>query len=104
MNMALPKMTDEQRAAALEKAKIARAKRSALRADIKAGKTSLADVLSSDDDIAKKTKVKQILVSLPGVGAVTAQKAMEEIGIDENRRVGGLGSNQKEKLLAKFAK
>ena len=102
--MPLPKMTDEQRAAALEKAKAARAKRSALRADIKAGKISLAEVLGSTDEIVKKTKVKQILVSLPGVGAVTAQKAMEEIGIDENRRVGGLGSNQKEKLLARFAK
>ena len=102
--MALPQMTPEQRAAALEKAKIARAKRSALRADIKAGKISLKEVLESTDDIAKKTKVKQILVSLPGVGKVTAEAAMEEIGIDENRKVGGLGSNQKVKLLDRFSK
>lgn len=100
--MALPTMTEEQRAAALEKAKAARAARSALRADIKAGKISLEDVLNSDDDVAKKTKVSQVLVSLPGVGKVTVAKVMEEIGIQENRKVGGLGSVQKAKLLEKL--
>ena len=102
--MPLPKMTDEQRAAALEKAKEARAKRAKLKADIKAGKISLKKVLNSKDEIAKKTKVQQILVSLPGVGKVSAQKAMDEIGIAENRRVGGLGSAQKEKLIERFDK
>ena len=102
--MPLPKMTDEQRAAALEKAKEARAKRAKLKADIKAGKVSLKKVLNSKDEIVKKTKVQQILVSLPGVGKVSAQKAMEEIGIAENRRVGGLGTAQKEKLLETFGK
>ncbi len=63
-----------------------------------------AKVLNSDDEITKKTKVLQILVSLPGVGKVTAQKAMEEIGIAENRRIGGLGSAQKEKLIERFGK
>ena len=102
--MPLPKMTAAQRAAALEKAKEARAKRAKLKADIKAGKISLKKVLNSKDEIAKKTKVQQILVSLPGVGKVSAQKAMEEIGIAENRRVGGLGSAQKEKLIERFGK
>ena len=100
--MPLPKMTDEQRAAALEKAKEARAKRAKLKEDIKSGKLTLTKVLNSDDEITKKTKVLQILVSLPGVGKVTAQKAMEEIGIAENRRIGGLGSAQKEKLIERF--
>ncbi len=102
--MPLPKMTAAQRTAALEKAKEARAKRAKLKADIKAGKISLKKVLNSKDEIAKKTKVQQILVSLPGVGKVSAQKAMEEIGIAENRRVGGLGSAQKEKLIERFGK
>lgn len=102
--MPLPKMTDEQRAAALEKAKEARAKRAKLKEEIKAGKMSLSKVLNSSDEITKKTKVIQILVSLPGVGKVTAQKAMEEIGIADNRKVGGLGSVQKEKLIERFGK
>ena len=102
--MPLPKMTDEQRAAALEKAKEARAKRAKLKEDIKSGKLTLTKVLNSDDEITKKTKVLQILVSLPGVGKVTAQKAMEEIGIAENRRIGGLGSAQKEKLIERVGK
>ena len=32
------------------------------------------------------------------------KKAMEEIGIAENRRIGGLGSAQKEKLIERFGK
>ena len=97
--MALPQMTEEQRAAALEKAKKVRAERSKIRADIKSGKLSLKKVLESDNDVIKKTKVSQILVSLPGVGKVTVEKVMAEIGIQENRRVGGLGSAQKAKRL-----
>ena len=100
--MALPQMTEEQRAAALEKAKKVRAERSKIRADIKSGKLSLKKVLESDNDVIKKTKVSQILVSLPGVGKVTVEKVMAEIGIQENRRVGGLGSAQKAKLLEKL--
>ena len=102
--MPLPKMTDEQRAAALEKAKKARAKRAKLKEDIKSGKVSLKKVLNSKDEITKKTKVIQVLTALPGVGKVTAEKAMDEIGIAENRRVGGLGSAQKEKLIERFGK
>ena len=49
--MPLPKMTDEQRAAALEKAKEARAKRAKLKEDIKSGKLTLTKVLNSDDEI-----------------------------------------------------
>ncbi|MDO4183530.1 MAG: integration host factor, actinobacterial type [Coriobacteriia bacterium] len=102
--MALPKMTPEQQAAALEKAKKARAKRAALKADLKAGKKKLSSVLNSKDEIVKKTKVVQVLTALPGVGKITAEKAMEEIGIPEGRRVGGLGSKQKEALIEKFGK
>ena len=51
--MPLPKMTDEQRAAALEKAKEARAKRAKLKEDIKSGKlTGSLSCMSCDDLIA----------------------------------------------------
>ena len=67
--MALPNLSPEQRAAALKKAAEARQKRAALRADIKAGKMSFADVMrKADDPIVARMKVSTLLESLPGFG------------------------------------
>jgi dihydrodipicolinate synthase/N-acetylneuraminate lyase len=97
--MALPTLTPEQRAEALAKAQAARKKRSELLASVKSGKTSIAQVLAKHDDITKKTKVAQVIKALPGYGPAKAAAVMEEAGIDDNRRVGGLGDQQRKKLL-----
>jgi ribosomal protein S13 len=47
--------------------------------------------------------VHSLLAALPGIGKIRATQVMKEIGISESRRVRGLGSNQKELLLARFA-
>jgi ribosomal protein S13 len=57
----------------------------------------------SDDEIVGKMRVKYLLESLPQVGKITAAKIMNEIGIDEVRRIQGLGSRQKADLLERFA-
>lgn len=100
--MALPTMTPEQRAKALEAAAAARAKTSAARAGLKDGSVKLADVLSSEDKAIKRMKVKSVLAALPGVGAKTTEKIMHEHEIDENRRIGGLGARQREALLERL--
>ena len=60
---------------------------------------SLADALSSTDVNVGKLKVVSLLESLPGVGKVKARRIMDDIGIADNRRVQGLGAQQKSKLL-----
>lgn len=81
-----------------------RSLRAQLRQEIKSGKLTIADVLErSDDEIVGKMRVKYMLESLPQVGKITAAKIMNEIGIDEVRRIQGLGSRQKADLLEKFA-
>ncbi len=97
--MPLPSLTPEQREQALAKAAEARRARSEMLAALKSGQTSLAEVLDSTDEVAKKTKVLQVLKALPGVGAVKAAALMEQAGVDEKRRVGGLGEQQRRKLL-----
>jgi hypothetical protein len=101
--MALPVLSPEQRQEALAKAREARAARSALLAEVKAGTLTLAGVLDRDDDLARKTKVAQVLRALPGVGKAGAAATMERAGIPAERRVGGLGARQREHLLAEFA-
>jgi hypothetical protein len=103
--MALPPaLSPEQRAAALEKAAIARRERAELKEKLKMGTLNLPELLgiAEKDEIVGKMKVLAVLESLPGVGKVKARRTMEEIGISETRRVRGLGEQQRSKLLAAF--
>lgn len=94
-----PQLTPEQRAAALAKAGEARAARADIKARLKMGSMSLLEALDSDDPNVAKLKVVAMLESLPGVGKVKARRVMEDIGIADNRRVQGLGAQQRSALL-----
>jgi hypothetical protein len=101
--MALPVLTPEQRQASLAKAREVRTARSALLAELRANTVTLADVLGREDDLARRTKVSQVLRAVPGVGPARAAAIMERAGIPAERRVGGLGARQREQLLAEIA-
>jgi hypothetical protein len=99
-----PKLTDEQRKAALEKAAEVRRARAELKEKLKMGSLSLRELLEQgeNDDVIGKMKVVAVLESLPGVGKVKARRTMEEIGISDTRRVRGLGDQQRSALLKAF--
>ncbi len=104
VGMALPKLSEADRKKALEKALEVRRKRAEVREKLKSGKMSLADALKMENDpVVGRMKVATLLQSLPGIGKVRAQKIMEKVGISENRRVKGLGKNQKEALLKELS-
>ena len=100
-----PKLTDAQRRAALEKAAEARRVRAELKALIKMGSRNIHDVLELSDtnEIISRTKVLAILESMPKIGKVKARRIMQEIGIAENRRLRGLGDQQRAALIAEFS-
>ena len=102
--MALPPLTPEQRAAALEKAAIARRERAAVKNRLKYAQGSLKEVIADgkENEVVGKMKVSALLESMPGVGRVRARQIMEEVGISESRRVRGLGQNQVASLLERF--
>ncbi|RVW09050.1 integration host factor [Prescottella agglutinans] len=102
--MALPTLTPEQRAQALEKAAASRRARATLREELKTGKASFADVLgrAGTDEIVGRAKVLYILESLPKIGKATALEIITDLGISETRRMGGLGSNQRAELLERL--
>ena len=104
--MALPPLTPDQRAAALEKAARARKERAEVKARLKKAELTLSQVLKDGqtDDILGKMKVSALLEAVPGIGKVRARQIMEEIGISESRRVRGLGSNQIAALVERFAR
>ncbi|NGO71046.1 integration host factor, actinobacterial type [Streptomyces boncukensis] len=102
--MALPPLTPEQRAAALEKAAAARRERAAVKSRLKHSGASLHEVIAEGqkNDVIGKMKVSALLESLPGVGKVRAKQIMERLGISESRRVRGLGTNQIAALEREF--
>ncbi|MFD7954398.1 integration host factor, actinobacterial type [Streptomyces ardesiacus] len=100
--MALPALTNDERDAARQKAILARRARSAVRASLKAGTLTLAQVLDRADSVVGRMPVRQLLTALPGIGQVRATRSMTALGIPEGRRVQGLGPAQRAKLLEEF--
>jgi guanylate kinase len=100
-----PPLTAEQRSAALLKAKESRARRSALKSDIKNQKISVAGVLdlSKVDSAVAKMRVIELIESIPGVGKVRAQTLITKLEISPSRRIGGLGAHQRLNLIKEFA-
>jgi hypothetical protein len=104
-----PQLTPEQRQLALEKAAVARRQRAEVKDKLKIGSLTLPELFDAADtkddsgEMLAKLKVVSVLESLPGVGKVRARNIMSELDISESRRLRGLGANQRQALLAKFA-
>jgi hypothetical protein len=99
--MAPPIMTPEQRDAARVKAGQVRTARAELKGRLKRGEITLADAVAGE--LTARMKVSELLAALPGVGKAKAADVMERLKISDNRRVGGLGTNQRAELLGLFA-
>ncbi|MEO6702347.1 MAG: integration host factor, actinobacterial type [Jatrophihabitantaceae bacterium] len=99
-----PELTPQQRAVALEKAAAARSVRARVRAELKAGELSLAELFdrSGSDQALATMRVTALLESLPGYGKVRAADLLAELRIASSRRVRGLGPNQRAALLARI--
>lgn len=103
--MALPPLTPEQRAAALEKAAQARRVRAELKDRLKHSGLTLREILDmgEGDEVIGKLKVVALLEAMPGVGKVRAARIMEKLDISPSRRVRGLGAKQRSALEREFA-
>lgn len=103
--MALPSLSAEQRAAALEKAARARRERAAIKDKLKRNGASLAEVLTAaeTDDVVGKMRVVEVVSSMPGIGKVRAAQIMDRLEIAQSRRLRGLGAKQRAALLDEFA-
>ena len=100
-----PKLTDEQRRQALEKAAEARRVRAEVKELLKTGSLRLSELFAraESDDMIAGLKVESLIASMPGTGKIKAKRLMESLEIAENRRIRGLGERQKEALLAEFS-
>ena len=101
--MAIPQLSPEERAKALEKAKEARIKRAKVRDDLKSGKLALKQVVAmKDDPVIGRMKVSTLIETLPGYGKAKSEKIMNELQIAPSRRLRGLGERQEKALLERL--
>lgn len=101
--MALPKLTQDEKRKALEKAQLMRSQRAQIRDRLKRGELTLRDVLAdSSSEVVGRMRVAYLLQSLPQVGKVTTEKIMGEVGIHASRRIQGLGKRQIDALLERL--
>lgn len=100
-----PKLSDEQRKAALEKAAEARRVRAEVKELLKTGSLRISELFerAESEDLLAGLKVESLIASMPGTGKIKAKRLMESLGIAENRRIRGLGDKQKEALIAEFS-
>ena len=99
-----PKLTAQQRAAALAKSTASRQVRAAVKARVKLGELSLSAVfdLAQNDEAIAKMRVAELLESFAGVGKIRALAMLERLQISQTRRIQGLGVAQRQNLLKEF--
>lgn len=102
--MALRPLTDDERAAAREKATRARAERAEIKKGLRERRTTIAEVLerADEDEALSRLKVSDLIEAHPGIGRVRSAAIMDEIGIARTRRLRGLGVHQRRALVAHF--
>jgi guanylate kinase len=99
-----PKLTADQRAAALAKSTAARQVRAAIKARVKSSELSLSAVfeLAMSDEAIAKMRVVELLESFSGVGKVRAIAILDRFSISQTRRIQGLGIAQRKNLIREF--
>jgi len=86
--------------AALAEANRVRSLRAALKADLRAGRVSLASLLTSPPDFARSAKVATLLGATPQCGPAKAAKIMDRCRIAQSKTVAGLSERQRSELIA----
>ena len=97
-----PDPPEVDRIAAGKAAVAARQARAAVKAAVANRSRTALDAAQagwSDADSAEAgMRVRELLTSIPGLGPTRVAKALDELGISDKKRVGGLGSRQRVKL------
>ena len=99
--MGLRPLTESDRTTARLKATAARVERAELKAKVKSGAMTVAEVIEAAGSMESvgRLRVSELLESLPGIGPVRAAAIMETVRIAPSRRLRGLGIHQRRALI-----
>lgn len=102
--MALNNLSDSDRRKGLEKARQVRKKRAEIKESLKKGKLNIKSLFKDKKLYAdiSNMKVINLISALPGNGRVNALKILKDLKISPNKKIGGLGRNQKDSFYKFF--
>lgn len=91
-----PELSSEQRSAASAKAVANRRRRAEVKAQIRDGEITWAQLLelSRTDEVVAAIMVKEALLAFPGVGPRRVERYMAAGKVSQTRRLRGLGARQ----------
>lgn len=94
-----PDRSRDQRMRALVLANETRSARARLKRDLRAGRVRFADLLADPPVELQSAKVYAVLLSVPHVGRVKANRVFVRAGMSPSKTFGGLTDRQREELL-----
>ncbi len=97
---AAPPRSLVQRLDALERANDVRTKRAAHKRDLKGGRCTIHELLLEPPAYMHTAKVFDILLAVPTVGRVKANKIFRQCGVSPSKTIGGMTQRQRDELIA----
>ena len=101
---ATPERSRGQRMDALALANEIRAKRAQLKRDLKSGRAKLHTQISNPPEWLHTAKVIDLMLAVPKVGRVKANKALVQCRISPSKTIGGLSERQRRELVSLLAR
>lgn len=98
-------LSDSDRRKGLEKARKVRKKRAEIKGLLKKGKLNIKSLFKDKklyNEFVSNMKVVNLVGALPGNGRVNALKILKDLKISPNKKIGGLGRNQKDNFYKFF--
>ena len=97
-----PARSLDQRMEALRRANDIRVRRAQLKKDLKDGRVSIEKILLDPPEYVSTAKVFDMLMAVPKLGRVKANKFLSQCRISQSKTVGGLSERQRSELVALF--
>ena len=94
-----PERSLVQRMDALSRANQIRTRRAQLKRDLKAGRSSIQDVLLAPPDWVETAKVFDMMLAVPKYGRVKVNKVLQTCRISPSKTIGGLSERQRSELV-----
>ena len=101
-NASVPGRSPDERLRALRLANEIRSARAQLQKDLASGKIELAQILAQPPECLRTARVRDVLLALPKIGSVKADRILADCGIAHSKTLGGLTKRQRTELLNRF--
>lgn len=98
----VPERTTDQRMRALQKANDIRTRRAQLKRDLKAGKTKIETLLLDPPEYVLTAKTFDMLLAVPKLGRVKANRILSVCRISPSKTIGGLSERQRGELVSQL--